>query len=223
MPNTIYVWDRFVRIFHWSLVLLFITSYLSGEEEHWIHVYSGYGIICLLAMRITWGFIGTKYARFAGFVSAPAKVIYYLRALGSGKKPERYIGHNPAGGMMVVAMLITLFFVSFSGLKLYAIEEGKGPFAGAGNVNLLQRAYADSDDDQEGHGRDHDDGYESDEEHEGDDHEEEEEDFWENVHEVSVNFMILLVILHIGGVFLSSRAHGESLVRAMITGRKKSA
>jgi len=223
MSKTIYVWDCFVRFFHWSLVLLFIASYLSGEEEHWIHVYSGYGIICLLAMRITWGFIGTKYARFADFVSAPGKVVDYLRALVSGKKSERYIGHNPAGGMMVLAMLITLFFIGFSGLKLYAIEEGKGPFAGTGNVNIVQQAYADSDDNHEEYRRDHDDGYESDEEHEGDEHEDEEEDFWEDVHEASVNVMILLVILHIGGVFLSSRAHGESLVRAMITGRKESA
>jgi cytochrome b len=222
MSETIYVWDRFVRFFHWSLVLLFIVSYFSGEEEHWIHVYSGYGIICLVAMRIIWGFIGTKYARFASFVSAPVKGVDYLRALVSGQKPERYIGHNPAGGMMVLAMLITLFFVGFSGLKLYAIEEGKGPFASTGSFNIVLQASADSDDDHEEYERDHDDGYESDEEHEGDEHEDEAEEFWEDVHEASVNFMILLVILHIGGVFLSSRAHGESLVRAMISGRKES-
>lgn len=213
MSGTIYVWDPFVRVFHWSLVLLFITSYLSGEEEHWIHVYSGYGILFLVALRIVWGFIGSKYARFADFIYAPGKVIDYLKALMSGNKPARYMGHNPAGGMVVLATLLTLSLIGFSGLKLYAIEEGKGPFAG---ISIVQGVHADSDDDHEDHERDHDGASEADDRH-GD------EEYWEDLHEVSVNFMILLVVLHLVGVFLSSRAHGESLLRAMITGRKESA
>jgi cytochrome b len=214
MSETIYVWDRFVRFFHWSLVLLFVTSYLSGEEEHWIHPYSGYGIIGLVALRILWGFIGSEYARFASFLGSPMKAIDYLKRLLTGRKPQRYIGHNPAGGMMVLAMLATLTVVGFSGLKLYALEEGKGPFADH-RTGVVHQAYADSD--REEHHDRHDD-----ESGRGEDREEDEEaeELWEEIHEIAVNVMILLVVLHIGGVYLSSRAHGESLVRAMITGRK---
>ncbi len=57
MSNKIYVWDLFVRFFHWSLVVLFVTSYLTGEEEHWIHVYSGYVILVLLSLRVLWGLL----------------------------------------------------------------------------------------------------------------------------------------------------------------------
>lgn len=211
MAQAIYVWDRFVRFFHWSLVLLFVTSYFSGEEEHWIHVYSGYAILVLLALRIIWGFTGSQYARFRDFLYAPRKVIAYLKALLSGQKPARYIGHNPAGGMMVLVMFLTLSIIGFSGLKLYAIEEGKGPLASGNSVAVLEQAYASSDDEAE-HG--------SEAGQKGKEHDDEEEDFWEEIHETAVNFMILLVLLHILGVFLSSRAHGESLLRAMITGYK---
>ncbi|MEZ5568319.1 MAG: cytochrome b/b6 domain-containing protein [Halioglobus sp.] len=214
MSETVYVWDRFVRFFHWSLVLLFITSYLSGEEEHWIHIYSGYAIIALVTARILWGFIGSRYARFSEFIYSPWKAIGYLRGLVTGQKPPRYLGHNPAGGLMVLVMLVTLLTIAFSGLKLYALEEGKGPFANLNEVSFVEKVYADSNDDYD---RDHDDDTESGNDEEG--HEEAEE-YWEEIHEASVNFMIILIILHVGGVLLSSRAHGESLVRAMITGRK---
>ncbi len=191
MSETIYVWDRFVRFFHWSLVLLFVTSYLSGEEEHWIHVYSGYGIIGLVTLRILWGFIGSEYARFANFLCSPVKAVDYLKRLLTGRKPQRYIGHNPAGGMMVFAMLATLAVVGFSGLQLYALEEGKGPFADH-RVGIVHQAYADSGREEHRDRHDHERGS-------GDDHEEDEdaEDFWEEIHEIAVNVMILLVVLEV--------------------------
>lgn len=210
MSETVYVWDRFVRFFHWSLAILFAVSYFTGEEEHWLHIYSGYGIVSLVVLRIIWGFIGTRHARFSDFSYAPAKTVDYLKALVSGRKPRRYLGHNPAGGAMVLAMLVMLLGIGFSGLKLYAIEEGKGPLAATSLPGIAHPAYADSQDDAFTGGER--------EEHGGD--EDEAEEFWEEIHEVSVNFMILLIIVHLGGVFLSSRTHGESLVRAMITGRK---
>lgn len=195
MSVTVYVWDRFIRFFHWSLAALFVTSYLTGENEHWIHPYSGYAIIGLLVARIAWGFRGSLHARFSDFVYPPTEVIAYLKALASGGQPRRYLGHNPAGGAMVLAMLVLLSGTTFSGLKLYAIEEGKGPLA-AVELSLVPAAQADG-------------GEES-----------EEEEFWEELHELCINLMLLLVVLHLVGVALSSRAHSESLLRAMITGRK---
>ena len=215
LSNKIYVWDLFVRTFHWSLVTLFIVSYFTGEEEHWVHVYSGYVILTLLTLRILWGFIGSKYARFSNFIYPPGKVAGYLRSLMTGDKSERYLGHNPAGGLMFLAMIVMLVSIGFSGLKLYAIEEGKGPLADNYSLVIFNPAYAEPD--EQVKYSEHD----EDEWKQEDDHEDEEaEGYWEDVHEASVNFMILLIMLHLGGVFLSGRRHQESLVKGMLTGYK---
>ena len=95
MMGQIYVWDRFVRIFHWLLVAFFCISYLTGEEEHWIHTYSGYAIFTLISLRVIWGFIGSKHARFADFIYSPGSIVRYLASLTTAS-PKRYRGHNPA-------------------------------------------------------------------------------------------------------------------------------
>jgi cytochrome b len=143
-------------------------------------------------------------------VYSPKTVIQYLKGL-VARKPKHYMGHNPAGGWMVIAMLLCLFIVSVSGLKVYAIEEGLGPLAGdSPALTVISTAYADDDDDEHGknengHGED-----------------EEAEEFWEEIHEVSSNFMLLLIFLHIAGVIVSGRLHDENLVKAMLTGKKPS-
>lgn len=205
----VYVWDRIVRVFHWSLVVLFCTSYLTGDEIEWLHVYSGYGIAMLILARTLWGFIGSTHARFKDFLYSPLSAWEYLKTLAAGK-PKDYLGHNPAGAMMVFALLIGIFLTTLSGMKLYAVEEGAGPLAQQINVQLISTAYADNDEHEH-----HETEYSNDEEHEA------EEEFWEEIHEFAVNFMLLLVLLHIIGVILSSRAHGENLVQAMITGYKE--
>jgi cytochrome b len=207
MSERVYVWDKFVRVFHWSLVAVFAVSYLTGEDESDLHIYSGYAMVSLVLARILWGFVGTRYARFKDFVKSPRTVLAYARSLRDGN-PKHYLGHNPLGGAMVVTMLLTLLLVGYSGLKLYAVEEGKGPLAQAPAVSLISQAYADDDDEHErAHG-----GMSA--------YSEADEEFWEEVHEVAVNLMILLVILHVAGVFFSSRVHKEALVPAMWTGFK---
>ena len=209
------VWDLFVRVFHWSLLSLVAISYLSGEFELEIHSYSGYAIFILVCSRIIWGFVGSKYARFKNFVHSPRTVNAYLKSIITGN-PKRFLGHNPAGGLMVLALLTVLGTTTLSGMKLYTIEEGEGPFASDVQISLLNQAYADSDE------KDHSkkEGKRSDRE---DKHHEEDkggEEFWEDVHETSINLLMLLILLHVLGVVLASKQHKENLARAMITGNK---
>jgi len=199
------VWDPLVRIFHWSLVLAFTVAYLSGEEESEVHIYAGYIILGLLVFRLIWGFIGSQHARFSDFIFSPKTIIDYLKTMATGGA-KRYLGHNPAGGAMILALLLGLVATTYSGLKVYAIEEGAGPLAyQTSEINIIRSAHADDDE------------YERYEEHEGD---EDGEDFWEDIHEASANFVLFLVILHIAGVFVSGRLHNENLVKAMFTGNK---
>ncbi|MCF7821009.1 MAG: cytochrome b/b6 domain-containing protein [Mariprofundaceae bacterium] len=201
--ETIKVWDILIRVFHWSLVIFFIIAYVTGDELDTVHAWAGYIIIGLLAVRVVWGIVGTRYARFSNFIYSPQKIIAYLKSLFTGR-PEHYPGHNPAGGGMVVVMLVFLILSSWSGLKAYEAE-GKGPLASA-EISLISPAQADS-------------WYE--EEHEHGKGRNKSDEFWEDVHEVFVNFTLLLVFIHIGGVLVSSILHRENLVRAMITGRKE--
>jgi len=201
MNNEIRVWDVLIRIFHWSLVLGFTIAYFTGEEESNLHIYSGYAVLGLITFRILWGFIGTRYARFSNFVCSPKAVRRYLKSLVL-TRPKHYVGHNPAGGWMVIAMLFMLFVITISGLKVYAIEEGLGPLAGAPPAMvILSSAQANDGEDD-------------------DNEDEAAESYWEEIHEVSSNLMLLLVFLHIGGVIISSRLHNEHFVRAMFTGSK---
>lgn len=201
MSEKVYVWDKFVRLFHWSLVALFAISYVSAEEVEWLHVYSGYTITVLIVLRVIWGMVGTRYARFADFVPSVSVVKAYVSGIRSGK-PKRYLGHNPLGGLMVVAFLVMLTLITLSGMKLYAVEEGKGPLAAAPQIHLISPAYAE-DDDHEARG-----------EGEGD-------EFWKAIHELAVNLMVLLILLHVAGVVISSRVHNESLVQSMLNGYKR--
>lgn len=128
------VWDIFVRVFHWTLVATFLVAYLSGDDFTTIHVWTGYLVGVLVVLRIIWGFVGTRYARFSSFVYRPRKVIQYgrdLLRLGG----RRYIGHSPAGGAMVIALLVTILFIVATGLLTLAVLEGSGPLAGYLAIN----------------------------------------------------------------------------------------
>jgi cytochrome b len=214
---TIKVWDLLVRLFHWSLVIFFTIAYFTAEEENPWHIYAGYTVLGLVIFRIVWGLIGTQYARFSNFIYSPSHVVQYVKSL-LAKNPKHYVGHNPAGGWMIVALLISLTTVTVSGLKLYAAEEGLGPLAkGAVKVTLINNAYAEEEEEEE----DDDKEAEDNKSDEGIENEEEGEEFWEEIHEVSTNFTLFLIFLHITGVLVSSRLDHENLIKAMFTGKKK--
>jgi cytochrome b len=96
-----------VRVFNWSLATLFVLAYATGDEIERVHIGAGYAIAGLLGARMVWGLVGPRHARFSNFVRPPREVLAYVRDIALLRAP-RYIGHNPAGGAMIVALLVAL-------------------------------------------------------------------------------------------------------------------
>ncbi len=122
------VWDPLVRIIHWSLVSAFFIAYFTEDDLLDLHVYAGYLIAGLLAFRLIWGFVGSRHARFSDFVKCPSEVWAYLKSILT-THPKRYLGHNPAGGAMVIALLVSLVLTTVSGIAIYGAGESAGPLA----------------------------------------------------------------------------------------------
>lgn len=121
------VWDLPVRLFHWALVLSFAAAYFTAEFHlGFLHVWIGYFLCALLPARVLWGFIGNRYARFNSFIFSPKETVEYFRSLRAGK-PTHYLGHNPAGALMVFALLGLLAFIFSSGLATLAVIDFEGP------------------------------------------------------------------------------------------------
>jgi cytochrome b len=198
MSNTdkkILVWDAPVRVFHWLMVLSFAGAYLTAESERWrlIHVTLGYTMGGLVAFRILWGLVGTRYARFAEFVRGPAAIKGYLqhmlrlagfvfmpRAETHGQQmgaahsaqPEHHVGHNPAGAVAIVLLLLSSMVIVATGWASYNDIKG----------NWIAE-----------------------------------------LHEGASSFMLAVVFVHVAGVALASWLHHENLVRAMLDGKKDGA
>lgn len=165
------VWDPLVRIFHWSLALLFAAAWYSGGIWDAPHLGTGYAVFALVLARVVWGFIGSRHARFSDFVRGPATTMGYMVNMVRMRAP-RYLGHNPAGGAMVVALLAMILVICASGVMMTT------------------------------------------------------DAFWgvewvDDLHETASTIALVLVGLHLGGVILAGIEHGENLVRAMLTGRKR--
>jgi cytochrome b len=166
----ILVWDFPTRAFHWLLALSFAGAFVTAESERLrdLHVMLGYTMLGLVAFRIAWGLIGTRYARFWSFAYGPRAVLTYLKSL-LALRPQHYLGHNPAGSWAIYGLLALTVLAGATG---YATYEDIG-----------------------GH-------------------------WMEEAHEAFANMLLGLVFVHVAGVAVSSLAHGENLVRAMITGYK---
>jgi cytochrome b len=113
-PRLSRIWDPFVRIFHWSLVASFTVAWFSARITSDFHDWVGYIAGALVAARLVWGLVGSRYARFSQFVRPPGAVIGYLRAVVDGRE-RRYLGHNPAGGAMIVVVLTGMVLAVVSG------------------------------------------------------------------------------------------------------------
>lgn len=208
------VWDPFVRVFHWTLAAAFVVAWLTEDDAELLHVWAGYTAGGLIVLRLVWGVVGPRHARFASFLYPPAAVLGYLRDL-LAFRAKRYLGHSPAGGAMVLALILGIAATVWTGLELYAAKENAGPLAAlragaivaeepgtapAAPVILVSRDEGGEDDhDRRGRGG----------------------GVWEALHEGLANLMMILVLLHIAGVALASIVHRENLARSMITGLKR--
>jgi cytochrome b len=166
-------------------------------------VWSGYIVGGIVVLRVMWGFVGPRHARFGDFVRSPIVALVYFPDLLYGRA-RRYVGHSPAGGAMVIALLICLAATVATGLVAYG-EQGKAPLAAAMvtgvDTNRPEAEY---------HSR-------------GSASREQTESVVGELHNLLANITLALVIAHIFGVAVASVVHRENLVLAMITGRKRRA
>jgi cytochrome b len=120
-PERVRVWDPFVRFFHWSLTGAVLIAFLTGDALEGLHFFVGYVVMGLIAARLVWGTIGPKHARWWDFVRGPRAVKAYLGDVLRGH-PARYLGHNPAGGAMAVALIAGLVLTTLSGLAAQSVH-----------------------------------------------------------------------------------------------------
>ncbi len=111
------VWDPFVRLFHWGLVLSFGVAWFSSRSWEQLHDWAGYAAAALVLLRVAWGLFGTRYSRFSQFVHSPRVVLDYLVAMAKGNE-ARYVGHNPAGGAMIIALMLAMGSTALTGWLL---------------------------------------------------------------------------------------------------------
>jgi len=215
----IYVWDLFIRIFHWSLVVFFFAAFATGDDKNSLHRYVGYAVLGLVAARIVWGVVGSPHARFVDFVCSPGKALSYLRSLATGT-PAYYSGHNPAAAWMIIFLLIGSLVVCLSGYAAYAAREMKPILGIDTELSIVVSAYADDDENEEREHAEEGKRHGAERERHRDNDDAEEESVWGDVHEASAQCMLLAIIVHVVGVAVSSVRHGENLAKAMLTGKK---
>lgn len=177
------VWDLPLRWFHGLLVLSFAGAWLASGDDRYTHLHAffGYLSLVLVALRVPWGFLGTRYARFRQFAVSPRVALEYVKQL-MQHRAARHIGHNPVGSWAVWLLLAMTLVLGITGVLVLGAEEQQGPLAGwqdrATGLALAE------------------------------------------VHEFIAWAGLALIAVHVTGVLVEGRVHGENLVRAMIDGRK---
>ena len=115
MPGTIAVWDLPLRMTHWSLAVAVPLAWLTANIFDRVHEIAGYVALALVVFRVVWGFAGSYHARFASFLRRPSIVLRYIWRLVARGRTGRYLGHNPAGAAMAVALLLLTAVSCISG------------------------------------------------------------------------------------------------------------
>ena len=196
-------WDPVVKITHWSIVTAILANALVTEEGSGAHIWVGYALAAILALRLLWGLIGPAEARFSAFPPSPRRALAHLSDIRLGKKVV-HRSHNPLGALMVYAIWSMLGVIIASGIAM----------AGPPSTAFLDRVersgevtgqavaeHGDHDDEEKGEGAGGEDGV------------------WDEVHETAVNLLYVLITLHIAGVVFETRRSGREILLAMLPRR----
>ncbi len=191
-------WDPVVRLSHWLIAAAVIINGLISEPGGTIHIWIGWIAMAVLVIRLVWGVIGPREARFTAFLPDPRAAVSHLFSLLRGK-PKEYPSHNPAGTIMVYALWACLAAVIATGLIL---TDAKTPITIA-----KERAAVEQGDWSVLAGDD-----------EGEEPAEDSGEIVKAIHETAANLMLILALVHVAGVAAESYALRRNLVRPMIKG-----
>jgi cytochrome b len=192
-------WDPLLRLAHWGIAAVVLANYAFTKEGGSVHIALGWVGMALLLLRLIWGFVGPREARFASFPPNPMAALRHLGGLLRGTAPQ-YPSHNPAGALMAYALWACLAVLMLTGLGM----SGLSPFAQAD----LEAAVAEGDwsvlveEDGDAEG------------------ESPYGDVLEEVHEVAANLILILAVLHVAGVAVESRALRRNLLAPMLITRR---
>lgn len=232
-------WDPIVKLTHWGIVLGVIGNALVTEEGSGWHIWVGYALAGLLGLRLLWGLIGSREARFSAFPPSPGRAIDHLGEIGRGEV-TRHASHNPLGALMVYAIWATLLVISASGIAM----SGPPP---ADPAAVEGREHGEEGEKGEDEDEDREDREERDEVRapaaakadpaaavtlpavapvaaepaeagEAGGEADEGEEWLEEMHEIAVNLLYVLIALHLMGVVFETRRSGREIVRAMLPG-----
>lgn len=197
------LWDPVVRVTHWGIAVSVLANAALDEGGSILHVSLGWLVLALLVLRLVWGVLGPREARFSAFPPNPVAALRHLRQLASGKV-RHYPSHNPAGAMMAYAFWACLALVTVTGLVMTGgatpmqVADEKAAVASGDWSALIRESDGESSD--------------------GDNslrHTAEE------VHEVVANLLLILASLHVAGVFVEARAMRRNLVAPMVLGTRR--
>lgn len=203
MPAPPALWDPVVRVTHWGIAVSVLANGALDEGGSLVHVSLGWLVLALLVLRLVWGVLGPREARFSAFPPNPVAALRHLRQLASGKV-RHYPSHNPAGAMMAYAFWACLALVTVTGLVMTGgatpmqVADEKAAVASGDWSALIRESDGESSD--------------------GDNslrHTAEE------VHEVVANLLLILAALHVAGVFVEARAMRRDLVAPMVLGTRR--
>ena len=198
-------WDPVVKLTHWSTVIAIVVNALITEEGSSGHVWIGYALAAVLSLRLLWGVIGPREARFTSFPPSPRRALRHLGDIANGRATH-HASHNPLGALMVYAIWTTLGIIIASGIAMAGIpiapdaDPAAAPSAMASTIQASDEA---RNEDTEEHERG-----------------EAEEGPLGEVHEIAVNLLYVLILLHIAGVLFETRRSGRHIAMAMLPGRR---
>ena len=114
------VWDILVRVTHWTVAAGIIANLLFTEDGSDLHAYVGYTVVGLVVIRLLWGLIGTRYARFTNFFPTPTRLKRHLSDLSARRVDEQHLGHNPLAAIMIFTLWVVIIGLGLTGYLMEA-------------------------------------------------------------------------------------------------------